>query len=121
VTREYNPNPRRTADFYAAHHLQPSPPASAGFIHPSLGVNGAQYGTAPNRCAARSPWIDLDDYWAYSTTPCDATVTSSCETRRRYHVTAPSPDDVTDLVKNERIQGVPSGMVAYAGQKHTAY
>ena len=115
VTREYDPNPRRTVDFYAAHHIQPSPPASAGFSHPSLGHNGAQCGTVPNRCPARSPW--LDDYWAYSATPCDATVTSSCEARRRYHVTIPSPVDVTDLVvKDERLRSVPSGMVAYAGQ-----
>ena len=116
VKREYDPNPRRTVDFYGYHHLQPSPPASAGltFSHPALGHLGAQRGTVQDRCPLRGPW--LDDYWPYSSTPCDATVTSSCEARRRYHVTSPSPVDVTDLVKDERLTSVPPGMVAYAGQ-----
>jgi len=117
VTREYDPNLRRTVEYYAQHHFQPSPPASAGFSHPSVGHNGSQRVTVPDRCPSgppRGPW--LDDYWAYSSMPCDATVTSSCEARRRYHVTTPSPVDVTELVvKDERLTSVPSGMVAYAG------
>ena len=119
ITRGYDPNPGRAVDFFAHHrHLQPSPPAPVVFNHPSLANHDAGRGAVPDRCAnapTRSPWPD--DYWAYSSTPCGAPVTSSCEARRRYHVTTPSPVDVTDIVvKDERLSSVSAGMVAYAGQ-----
>ena len=113
VTRgAYDPNPRRRADFFPHRgRVQPSPPSAAGFHHPLLGHHDARRGAVLlDRCPPSGPWPD--DYWAYTTTP----VTSSCEGRRRYHVTTPSPVDVSDIsVTDERLTSVPSGMVAYAG------
>ena len=114
VTRGYD---RRAVEFFAAHrHLPPSPPVPvAGFVHRPLWHQSDQRGIVADRCAAGGRWSS-DDYWAYSSTPSDATVTPPCDVRRRYHVTTPSPADVTDLVvKDERLTTVPPGMVAYAG------
>lgn len=122
VTRGFDPDPRRAVEFFAHHRrLQPSPPTpAAGFSgHPSLVHRDSRRGSVPDTCpngSAGSPWPP-DDYWVYSSAPCGATVTSSCEARRRYHVTTPSPVDVSDLgVKDERLTNTSSGVVAYAGK-----
>jgi len=111
VTGGYDPN-RRTADLFTHHHLRSSPPsAPVGFTHHSLGGETTQRDRCPS-------WPG--DYWPYSAVSaaaCDATVTSSCEARRRYHVTTPSPvDNSAHVIKTERLSAGQPGMVAYAGQ-----
>jgi len=104
VTRGYDPAGRRTGEFFGRHHVQSSPPVSAGFSH-----RPTQHAGVSDRCpVSRGPW--LDDYWPYSSAPSD-------KSRLRYHVTMTSPADVTDLVvKEERLTPVPCGMVTYAGE-----
>ena len=105
---------RRDVDFFAHRHLTPSPTVPAGFSQALLWHQPVERGSVADRCAPGARWPD--DYWAWSSTPCDATVTPPGDARRRYHVTMSSSADVTDLVvKDERLTSVPSGMVAYAG------